>query len=386
METNNNVVVTVEAIETTSEQNLPSVVNPLEFGLEVVKAKSIEQSFLPKVAEIEGYTSVYQNIITKEVSQEVCSEARDLRLKLVKVRTGIANIHKSEKAYYLAAGKFCDAIKNKLTEPVEQMEEQLEGLEKHFEKIEAERKQKIKQERIQLLTPYEVDCTFIDLINMPEEQFNGFLENAKMAYEKKIEEQKKAELERIENERLDNLERERLTEISKYSKFITEKINLRNSTVEEYDAYLESLKVAENAYELEQEKIRQENERLRAEAEEKERQLIIERQKSDAERKRVEAEAQAKLKAEQDAKAKLEAELQAKKDAEAKAERERIDAELKAKKEAEKLAKAPIKKQLTVWVDSFEIQGAPVENDIAVDIQVKFAAFKKWAKTEIEKM
>jgi len=78
------------------------------------------------------------------------------------------------------------------------------------------------------------------------------------------------------------------------------------------------------------------------------------------------------------------AELQAKKDAEIKVQNERKQVELKAKAEAEKNAKAPIKKQLSIWVDSFSISEINIENDKKALIKEKFEAFKKWAKNEIE--
>ena len=78
------------------------------------------------------------------------------------------------------------------------------------------------------------------------------------------------------------------------------------------------------------------------------------------------------------------AELQAKKDAEIKVENERKQVGLKAKAEAEKNAKAPIKKQLSIWVDSFSISEINIENDKKALIKEKFEAFKKWAKNEIE--
>ena len=85
---------------------------------------------------------------------------------------------------------------------------------------------------------------------------------------------------------------------------------------------------------------------------------------------------------------KLKSELKAKKEAEIKAENERKEAEEKARKEAEKLAKAPVKKQLSVWVDSFEINRTYIDtnNATAKDIISKFEAFKNWAKKEIENL
>ena len=77
--------------------------------------------------------------------------------------------------------------------------------------------------------------------------------------------------------------------------------------------------------------------------------------------------------------------IQAKKDAEI-AEQKRIQKlEIEKQKEAEKLAKAPIKKQLTVWIDSFSISESPIaNNEIAKNIESKFNDFKNWAKKQTE--
>src|SRR5690606_25927788 len=98
------------------------------------------------------------------------------------------------------------------------------------------------------------------------------------------------------------------------------------------------------------------------------------------------AEQDKKIQEEKAAKEKLEAELKAKKDAEAQAEKERLAEEERKRKEAEKLAKAPVKKQLSAWVNSFEIPETTVQNDKADLIKSKFAAFKKWSLSEIESL
>ena len=86
-------------------------------------------------------------------------------------------------------------------------------------------------------------------------------------------------------------------------------------------------------------------------------------------------------------KSKLEKELRYKKEAEERAANEKRIAEEKAQKEADKLAKAPVKKQLSVWVNSFIIPNVPVENnEVADNINSKFNAFKNWALEQIEKL
>lgn len=175
-------------------------VDPKEFGLEPEKALTIGQSFQPKIIEREALAAVYANIITKEISKDVCFEASECRKKLVKVRTGIAEIHKTEKAYYLAAGRYVDALKNKLTLPVEQMEEKLSEIEKYFENLEKQRKEELRKARFEKLSPY-MESEPFGLAEMEEAVFESLLAGAKKQHEDKIEAQKLAEEARIKAEK-----------------------------------------------------------------------------------------------------------------------------------------------------------------------------------------
>ena len=326
-------------------------IDPKEFGLEESNVATIEQAFSPKIAERDGYAVIYEQLITKELTPETCKQARELRLKLVKTRTGIADIHKTQKAYFLAAGKFCDAWKNKETLPVEQMEEKLAGIENHFENLEKERIAKLEEARkIELLQFTEI--LPVGLGSMDEAVYQNYLIGAKAAFESKKEAERKAEEERIAKEKSEKEEQER---------------------------------------------IKAENEKLKAENEAKEKQLQEERLKAQEEAAK-EAEKQSEILAKQQAEAKriqdekdaenakLLAELKAKEEAEAKAKKEAEEAEAKAKKEAEEAAKAPIKNQLSNWVDYFVIESAPIDNETSKLIKEKFSAFKTWAKSEINKL
>jgi hypothetical protein len=225
------------------------------------------------------------------------------------------------------------------------IEEKAEWKANFVKRFEAEQKELRTQKRINEVSKY-AEINRIEFEAMSDDSFESFLSGLKSNYEAKIKAERKAEEERIAKAKADSEAREQQ---------------------------------------------RLENERLKAEAEKREKEIEDERkaneQKLADERVKAKAEAdriEAKLKAEQEAKSKLEAELQAKKDAELKAENERKQAELKAKAEAEKNAKAPIKKQLSIWVDSFSITEINVENEKKVLIKEKFEAFKKWAKNEIE--
>lgn len=170
--------------------------NPIEYGLNENQAQTIQQAFMPKITEREGYSVIYEQLITKELTPELCNDAADLRRKLVKVRTGIAEIHKTQKAYFLAAGRFVDAWKNKETAPIEQMEEKLTDIEKYFERIEAERIEKLEAERVEEIKQYS-EVFPSGLGRMEEMVYKNYLTGLKVAHEARIKTEQEAEAERL---------------------------------------------------------------------------------------------------------------------------------------------------------------------------------------------
>jgi hypothetical protein len=268
--------------------------NPKEFGLEENQAQTIESAFMPKIVERDALREVYNNLLTQEITPDLSREAKAVRLKLVKVRTGISEIHKTQKAFFLAAGRFVDAWKKKETLPVEQMEEKLTEIEEYYDRIEAAKVKKLQEERTAELRKYQDETAFIpnNLGELAEPVWQNYLLGVKTAYDQKAAAEKaaaEAEAARVEAEK------------------------------------------------AEQERIRQENERLKKEAEEKEAALKAEREKAEAERKAREAK-EAKEKAEREAKEKAEREAHEAELRKERKERERVEAELKAKAEAERKA------------------------------------------------
>jgi len=225
------------------------------------------------------------------------------------------------------------------------IEEKAEWKANFVKRYEAEQKELRTQNRILEVQKY-ADLNRIEFENMSDDSFNSFIGGLKAQYEAKIEAERLAEEKRIE----------------------------------------EARKEAER---IEQQRL--ENEMLKKEAAEKEKQLEAERKKAADEKAKIEAQAakekalaDKKLAEERAEKEKLEQELRQKAAKEEADRKEKEAAELAAKKEEEKLAKAPLKKQLKVWVESFNIPNAPTENEKAKDIISKFEAFKKWAESQIE--
>ena len=333
-----------------------ATIDPKEFGLETKQVETIEQAFAPKIAERDGLVEIYSQIIKKELTQSTCDEAGDLRRKLVKVRTGIADIHKTQKAFFLAAGRFVDAWKNKETAPVEQMEENLAKIEKHFILIEQERIAKLESYRTEMLSMY-TEIIPMSLGLMQEDVFTAYLNAQKEAHKAKIEAEKKAEQERIAAEKAEAAERERVR---------LENEALRKAAIE-------------REKEIEAERAKAEKERIaeREEAARKQKAIEdaarIEREKIEAERAKIEAELRAKQ----------QAELKVKQQAEA-YEKQRIEAEKQA-------AKAPDREKLVAFVNSIVLPALPVlkseeSKNIADDIAAKFDGFKVWSTKQVQSL
>lgn len=347
-------------------------INAADYGLEESKAAQIAAQFKPMLDKMVELEQEYNQIISQPISKEVCAQAKELRMKYVKVRTGTEKIHKEQKSFYLAGGRYVDGWKNAQLFASQGIEEKLEGIEKHYANLEMERIKALQAERAAQLLPYGQDGSLVSLAGMTEDVWQNYLMGVKLAHEQRIEAERKAEEDRIAREKAEAEERER---------------------------------------------VRLENERLKAEAEQREKELAAERAKAEAERKSLEEKAAAERKAmeeaarkereaaeakaakereEQEAKIreerakaeKLQAELKAKQEAEAKAAKEKADAEKKAAAEAKKAAQAPDKVKLQAMVDALSLSFPELKTEEAEqmkrDIGAKFEGFKKWAKEQIE--
>src|ERR1035437_3868045 len=109
---------------------------------------------LEKMVELE---KEYNEVVKLQLTPEAITKARELRLKYVKVRTGIEKIHETAKAYYLAGGRFVDAWRNAQKFTAIGKEAELEKIEKHFELIEQVKKEKINEGRVKVLAQYVSD-------------------------------------------------------------------------------------------------------------------------------------------------------------------------------------------------------------------------------------
>lgn len=275
--------------------------------IEKSKAEQIKATFEPMAEMLTEFEDAYNSVIQEaeqEITKDVTTKAKRLRLDIGKVRIETEKVRKEQKEEYLRAGKAIDGVSNILKWAVTDKENRLKEIENYFEIQEQKRLEKLQADRAEKLSLYVEDAHERDLAKFADDEFEALLAMKKKEQEDRIAAAKKAEEERIAKEKAEAEERER---------------------------------------------IRKENEQLRKEAEERERLAKIEaekRAKEEAERKAKE-EAERKAREEKERKereayeAKLKAEREEKEriEREERAKREKLEAELKAKQEAELKAK-----------------------------------------------
>lgn len=386
-------------MKTATPEVLPAVfVDPAEFGLDADKAAEVESVFLPVVTERDLLAENYAVITGQEITLKTTQQARDLRLKLVKLRTNTDRIHKAAKAFYLAGGRFVDAWKNKNVVVIEQMEEKLEDIELYFVRIEMELQIKLADERKELLSAFTTEFPE-NLGIMPQAVFDAYLTGLKVAHEAKLAEEKRLEDERIEQERILSLHKARKESILKLWQYVDPEIEYSNFGAMSDEKWADTVAILagrkkkqddENErIRLDNEAKRIENERLQAEADKKAKELEVERKKVEAEKQK--AEEAARIERE-----KAEAEL-AKQKAEAEAEAEKKDKEIKAvqaaadAKIAEQLAIAEAEAKRLADLASAELRAAEaqrlkLEAEIQAQKDAEAALLREKEKAEKDKL
>lgn len=263
--------------------------------------------------DVEKVRSTIEGIeITSPDQVDEMNQAREIRLGIKRKRLEARDIVKEQREKIKSAmsdftlqDKLWLKAFQMLEATCDHLETKCEDKEKFAERYEAEQKQLRYETRVSKLHQYGTDPSIYSLADMSDEAFDKLLENERLAYNARIEAEKKAEQQRVAEEKA---EKER------------------------------------------QEAIREENERLKAEVVEKERLANIEREKREKEIAKERAEQQKKLDAERKAREQVEAKVKAEKEAQYRKEAEekaRLDAIKKQQdKEAREKLLAPDKDKL----------------------------------------
>ncbi len=299
---------------------LDTVIN--ESGLQLTEAEAIKQSYLPyfeQLVEIKEQATKINFDKPSDIDETI---ARELRLKLVKIRTGSEDIKKERKQIHMLKGNLEQSAWNLIRDTCLLDEEKFSAVEKRREIEEKQRKENLRIERENAVEPYGADTEHIALGEMSEEIWENYFNGVKVSYEQKAAAELKAEEDRIAVEQAKADERARIQE---------ENERLQKEAEAKERAMKAEREAAEKKLAEEQAKAEAERKALQEkaykEAEEAQRLAEAQRQKVETERKAAEEVARK----EAQAKAKIEAELQVVKDVKAAAEAKRqelIQAEL----------------------------------------------------------
>lgn len=358
-------------------QTLPAEVEQIvnQSGVSHQKAQEHALSFMKFYSVMSEIEPKIQAINAENPSPMDMKIAREIRLSLAKNRVEAEKKKDELKRDLLNESNLIQACYNQVKAFSAIKEAFLADVEKFAERREAERKALLKAEREAELSKYTTDLAVYQLAEMSEESWLNLLQGQKLAYEARIEAEKKAEAERIAREKAEAEERER--------------IRIENERLKAEAAAREKELAAERArVEAEQKKA---EEAARKEREAAEKKLAEERAKAEAERKRIEAENQAKLDAEREKREQAERELKARRQAEERKAAEELAAKKEAEAAAKKAAKAPEKKKLQVWIDAAQMPEQPLLKEIDAlavqsEINAKFNAFKTWASAQINNL
>lgn len=331
--------------------------------LEVATADALKLAFAGAYDQAKEWDEKAKTIIVTDASQlKEMKLAKESRLALRKVRTGVEDKRKELKADALNYGRTVDAIANELKGLIEPIEAHLLEQEEFAKRIEAKRIEEMKQARIEELTGWGVDTQYLDLGGMPEAVFTKMLTDAKAAHEARIEAQRKAEeeaarleseriarekaeadareLQRLENERLKREAEERQAQIEK------ERQEMQAKLAEERRLAELALKAAEEKAEYERQVAAQ--------------RIHEEHAKAKAERDALEAKATAE---------------QAKRDAEAAAERERLEKEMLAERDAREKAETAARIKAAEEAAAKKAEEAAAKKAAKAPDKTKLAAF-----------
>lgn len=311
-------------------------------------------------------------LLAEEESAVTSTDARILRLKMVKARTTITATKDESKSDIKLAGNIIDWFHNKGRDRLAASEARLLEIEKAEERAEAARLEALRRDRENTIVDLGGQIHGINLGTFTDEQWKAYHQQAEDAAElraiREVREREAAaakELKEIEEREAQRLENIRLREEAEHASRL---LAAEREEQAKRDAAAAAAAAAEREARAQE-----------AKAAEK---------KAEAERQKVNT---ARLKAEAEAKALRDAEAKRIADEEAKAKAVAAEVAAKAKAEAlaaKKAAAAPDKTKLLEFAIAVRNMPVPpvksdVANEVRDDIAAKLESFAKWIEATV---
>lgn len=278
---------------------------------DLTKAEKIAMSFAPSMNEVNEQVQLFKKL--KKGNVEDVVKAKRIRLDLGKICSKAGDIKKANKEVVSLEVKLIDSLYNAVNTTARLAQEEVKEIENHFVKIEAEKLEKTRLERIDKLEPYKEYVPFgVDLSILSDEDFEKVFTGSKMQFDAKVaadlkaEQDAKNEAEKLEKERI---EKERLQEVHNKRKNLLVNSglwNFRESWLEseclseivdkKWDELISNLKTKQTEFENDQKRIEEENENLRIKNEAIEKKAKKDREEAEKLRLASEAKASAEKK------------------------------------------------------------------------------------------
>lgn len=335
-------------------------IDPNQFGVPDKIASNVQSVFQPMLDRMVELEEEFNLVVGLDPASDIAeAKAKDLLKKYVKVRTGTADIHKQQKAFYLAGGRFIDAWKNAQLFASQGKEEKLKAIVKYKENLEAERIQKLHEERLAMVEKYlDEDEITVNFGKMNDGIWDHYFAGKKKAWEEAQEAVKAAEMARVKGEARQVILAVRMPDVYRYEDYIESFVeDWADLTEDEFTEIISVAKAAKEYADAESAKVKAETEEAKAEAER-------------ARKEKEELEAKAKA-----AEAKAAAIEEATKNYVPRATPPCAahDEELTGKE------------RMLNWIAEMDLPVCPdYGNPVSIDIINKFGSFKRWAAGQVE--
>ncbi len=336
---------------------------------DLTKAESIAQNYAPIMGAVTEQMQIVKTL--KKGDAKDVEKAKRVRIELGKIASAAERQKANDKSILLLETRFIDALYNTVNGAARLTQSEAKEIEEHFERLEAERKAKMQNDREIEVQPFLMENEMHpDYSAMSEDAWTAYMTGKKAIHQMKLDAEAKAESERVAKEKAEAEARE--AQRIENERLRAEAIAREKELAEEREK---------------QAKIQQEAEAKQAAiqkaADEK---LAEERKKAKAEADRIQAEQDAKLKAEREQREKAEKELADKQESERKARAEKDKADADRVAAEKKAAKAPDKKKIIAAIDALSLAELQLKDPDAqaayAVIFNKFENFKIWAKEQ----
>jgi len=271
--------------ETQPEQSIAPIQHPEELvpvlsvsGAQVSLQNQVVQTLADFITKAKEWNTTIESLqITSadeigkmKMAKEGRLTLKNMRLNGKKTVEGIRKSIKDRMASDIIEDKLWMKSWQIVEDIYDNLESKLEEKENFAKKLEEERIKKLKEDREAQLTPYSAFVPFgIDLASMGEEDFQKVLSGARLQYDAKAEQDRKAEELKQKQKAFDD----RRFVMAMYQQFYDSSLLTVDTTQEEYDAMLTDAINKKSEHDKERARIKKENERLKKESEDKQKEL-----------------------------------------------------------------------------------------------------------------